>query len=149
MPPWEELSAQWTTINPPTTSTVTLGPCELILGHNDTESDDLLPQHEADALEHEFGWDNESPKRLVHVGQFKVEWRPISNGEFLEFWRGSAGKVPMPTSWIENAGEVQVRYLVICLSSTRRSHSLPIKGPNIVWSCVYELCERLAMLGRL
>ncbi|KAJ3001750.1 hypothetical protein NUW54_g6235 [Trametes sanguinea] len=44
-PPWEALAAEWATIPPPTTPTVTLGPCELVLGHDDQEPDDLaVPQ---------------------------------------------------------------------------------------------------------
>ncbi|OSD01960.1 hypothetical protein PYCCODRAFT_1368312 [Trametes coccinea BRFM310] len=108
-PPWEALAAEWDTIPPPTTPTVTLGPCELVLGHDDQEPDDLLPALEHDVAEHEFGWDNESPRRVVQVGKFSVEWRPVTNAEFEAFWRGAGkGKVDMPASWVEEDGEVKV-----------------------------------------
>lgn len=115
VPPWEALSAQWDNIPAPVTSTVTLGPCDLTVGHNDTESDDLLPHLETDVLDHEFGWDNESPPRVVHVGKFKVDWRPITNGEFLDFWKSSNGKVDMPASWMMCDDEIQVRTLPLSI----------------------------------
>ncbi|KAI0352516.1 hypothetical protein OH77DRAFT_1409131 [Trametes cingulata] len=111
-PPWEALAAQWESIPGPSTPTVTLGPCELVMGHDDQEPDDLVPELEGDVTNHEFGWDNESPRRVVQVGKFAMEWRPITNGEFETFWRGEGkGKVDMPASWVEEDGEVKVRTL--------------------------------------
>jgi L-histidine Nalpha-methyltransferase / hercynylcysteine S-oxide synthase len=111
VPAWAHLSAQWDTIPSPTTPTVTLGGCTLIMGHDDRESDDLLPANEHAVLGHTFGWDNESPQRAVEVAPFRAEWRPITNEEFLVFMRKMEGKVPMPPSWVEENDEIKVRTL--------------------------------------
>ena len=125
-PPWSLLSAQWDAMPLPSTPTVTLGPKELVMGHSDRESYDLHPvytpdsseamkdyaeaKYEREIAEHEYGWDNESPLRLVDVAAFRAEWRPITNGEFLKFWREQDGYVDLPASWVEEDGEVKVTY---------------------------------------
>ncbi|KAJ7188576.1 C-type lectin protein [Mycena filopes] len=68
-PPWDLLKLQWDATPPPST----------------------------DACR-EYGWDNESPARQVAVGKFKAAWRPVTNKEFLPFWR--AGKAELPRSWV-------------------------------------------------
>ncbi|KAL1660365.1 C-type lectin protein [Schizophyllum commune] len=109
-PPWDLLKAQWDATPAPTTSTVTLGPATITLGHDDSEGEDFEQHHtEDDIVNHEFGWDNESPARAVHVDAFRAEWRPVTNGEFEAYWRKSDAKVPMPKSWVEEEGEVKVR----------------------------------------
>ncbi|KAL1710676.1 C-type lectin protein [Schizophyllum commune] len=124
-PPWDLLKAQWDATPAPTTPTVTLGPATITLGHDDSEGEDFgrergddESQHaeevarqytEDEIVNHEFGWDNESPARAVEVGAFRAEWRPVTNGEFEAYWRRSEGKVPMPKSWVEEDGEVKVR----------------------------------------
>ncbi len=113
-PPWAALAAQWDAAPAPSTPAVTLGPCRLTMGHDDQEPDDLLPALEHDVAAHTFGWDNESPARAVEVGAFRVEWRPVTNGEFEVFWRGAGkGVVGMPASWVSDAddGGVKVRTL--------------------------------------
>ena len=114
-PPWEALAAQWDAAPLPPTETVQLGPCTFTLGHDDQEPDDLLPSLSLAVPGHELGWDNESPARAVHVGAFRVSWRPITNGEFEAFWRGPGkDRVEMPASWVESeedGGEVHVRTL--------------------------------------
>ncbi|CCL99008.1 uncharacterized protein FIBRA_01016 [Fibroporia radiculosa] len=111
-PPWAQLAAQWDNIPAPSTPHATLGPCTLTMGHDDPEPADLIEGFEADVQGHEFGWDNESPKHAVEIGRFKIDWRPVTNGEFLAYWRG-AGKdrVAIPPSWVEEDGEVRVRTL--------------------------------------
>ncbi|PCH41710.1 hypothetical protein WOLCODRAFT_119486 [Wolfiporia cocos MD-104 SS10] len=116
MPPWAALAAQWDAVSPPCTPTVTLGPATLTFGHDDPEPSDLLPELANDTEDHEFGWDNESPARAVQVGRFRIDWRPVTNGEFLAFWRGAGkGTVDMPASWVLDGsaedGEVRVRTL--------------------------------------
>ncbi|EKM80751.1 hypothetical protein AGABI1DRAFT_112491 [Agaricus bisporus var. burnettii JB137-S8] len=109
-PAWSVLSSQWSHIPLPETPKVTLGPCNVVLGHNDSEALDKLPSHEHDVHDHVFGWDNESPARTVHVKQFKAEWRPITNGEFKEFMEEKGqGVIAMPKSWVEEDGEIKVR----------------------------------------
>ncbi|THU89377.1 hypothetical protein K435DRAFT_802795 [Dendrothele bispora CBS 962.96] len=110
IPPWQALAQQWNAIPKPDTSYVELGPEEIVLGHDDSERDDFLEEFKDQALDREYGWDNESPARTVHVGAFRAEWRPVTNGEFEAYWRESNGAVAMPKSWIqENDGEIKVR----------------------------------------
>ncbi|KAG6856236.1 hypothetical protein H0H87_006169 [Tephrocybe sp. NHM501043] len=87
IPPWTCLAATWDAAPQPKSKTVTLGPTEISIGHNDQEGDDLT----TNVRGHEFGWDNEHGKRVVQVGEFSIEWRPVTNGEFFEFYTG-AGK---------------------------------------------------------
>jgi formylglycine-generating enzyme required for sulfatase activity len=47
-----------------------------------------------------FGWDNEKPRRSVHVGSFRAKARPITNGEYAEFL-ARTGKTSIPVSWSE------------------------------------------------
>ncbi|TFK88710.1 hypothetical protein K466DRAFT_598405 [Polyporus arcularius HHB13444] len=107
-PPWKVLAETWDSLPQPQTQTVTLGPAEVVLGHDDNEADD----DSTDVLGHSFGWDNEHPERTVHVDKFKIEWRPVTNGQFYEFYMGAGkDKVQFPKSWIEVDGEVFVRTL--------------------------------------
>ncbi|KAJ7874794.1 C-type lectin protein [Mycena olivaceomarginata] len=105
VPPWDLLKLQWDATPAPTTESVVLGPATLILGHDDSEADDVL--HEGEAEGRQYGWDNESPARQVEVGKFRAAWRPVTNKEFLTFWR--AGKAELPKSWVEEDGEIKVR----------------------------------------
>jgi formylglycine-generating enzyme required for sulfatase activity len=107
-PTWSALSRQWSCAPRPTSPTVTLGPADVTLGHHDFEADDGKPEMAGNLSSFEYGWDNESPKRTVKVDQFKVEWRPITNGEFFEFWQTKQEEVLFPKSWSKEGGEVQV-----------------------------------------
>ncbi|KAI8994191.1 DUF323 domain-containing protein [Trametes punicea] len=109
-PVWDVLAETWNNHPEPISETVTLGPEEITLGHDDDEADD----DSTDVYGHAFGWDNEHPERKVHVGKFKIEWRPITNGQFYEFYVGEgkdSGKVKFPKSWIDINGEIFVRTL--------------------------------------
>jgi formylglycine-generating enzyme required for sulfatase activity len=108
-PTWSTLVAQWTNIPPLTSSTVTIGPSIITLGHDDSEADDTLFTRPVDVTTHEFGWDNESPARVTQVASFKAEWRPVTNGQFYKYWKNEgAGKVKMPGSWVEVDNEACV-----------------------------------------
>ncbi|KAI5239406.1 hypothetical protein E4T43_06782 [Aureobasidium subglaciale] len=48
--------------------------------------------------EHFFGWDNEKPKRTVHVPAFKAKGRPITNGEFAKYLEENHLDT-LPASW--------------------------------------------------
>jgi hypothetical protein len=61
-----------------------------------------------DVKGHTFGWDNENPSRIVAVGPFRAEWRCITNGEFLRYWKEMEGRVALPASWIDDGGEIKV-----------------------------------------
>jgi L-histidine Nalpha-methyltransferase / hercynylcysteine S-oxide synthase len=110
-PCWESLAEVWNANPDPSSVTVTLGPASVELGINDFEAED----DSLDVKDHEFGWDNEHPKHKVDVGEFRVEWRPITNGRFFEYWKAAEaaekGKVPMPKSWVMQNGNVMVSYL--------------------------------------
>jgi hypothetical protein len=113
-PPWEALSAQWdVTYMPPATLNVTLGPSSITLGHDDCEGKDFNDDVHDQVEGHQFGWDNESPSRQVEVGQFRVEWRPISNGEFHDWWVNRK-EIGLPPSWVEAEEEIQVCYSISC-----------------------------------
>lgn len=103
---WNILAESWDAAPKPANPTVTLGPATIELGHDDDEADDAS----TDVATHEFGWDNEHPKRQVNVGEFTIEWRPITNGDFYTFWKGEGKeKAQFPASWIEVDGAVMVR----------------------------------------
>ena len=107
-PPWSTLSDGWDKAPLPPSSTVTLGPETIVLGHDDSENDDASKEVE----NHEFGWDNEHPQRRVDIGEFRIEWRPVSNGDFYEFYNpGGSDKVAFPKSWCMIDDEVCVRLL--------------------------------------
>lgn len=140
-PIWEELVKQWEKIEPPQ-ETVTLGPATVILGHDDDEAlDDALGDKNA-VEDHEFGWDNEHPRREVEVKPFRIEWRPVSNGEFYKFWSGE-GKdmVKFPASWIMEGNRVMVGASPEC--TTTGAH-VRLIGPHFVWSGGHGGRERLA-----
>ncbi|KAJ3506299.1 hypothetical protein NLJ89_g6947 [Agrocybe chaxingu] len=108
LPPWASLAAAWDETPPPSSDTVTLGPETVALGQDDIEAEDGVL--DGDARSHSFGWDNESPKRSVSVGPFRIEWRPVTNGQFYQFYQnGGKDQVEFPSSWVEEAGEVKIR----------------------------------------
>lgn len=105
-PNWSSLEAIWSAAASPRSDTVTLGPANVSIGHDDVEADDADPEKALLVDGHEFGWDNESPKRDVYVDEFRIEWRPVTNGQFFEFINGEGkGKVNLPASWVEHNGE--------------------------------------------
>jgi formylglycine-generating enzyme required for sulfatase activity len=112
-PPWSSLAATWDSMPLPKSETVTLGPGTVTIGHDDPEADDLNIATESDFAGHEFGWDNEHPKREAHVNKFTIDWRPVTNGQFREFYVGAGkGKVQLPASWVEVNGEMRVRLVL-------------------------------------
>jgi formylglycine-generating enzyme required for sulfatase activity len=107
-PPWSSLALNWDSDPKLESMTVTLGPATVSIGHDDIEADDVVLEKSLDVVDHEFGWDNESPKRDVQVGEFRIEWRPITNGEFYRFYKTQSNKVPLPATWVEQDGEMKV-----------------------------------------
>ena len=123
VPNWELLKEQWSNAPQANGATVKLGPARITLGHDDFEEEDSDPEKTTQLAGHEFGWDNEHPRREVEVEEFRISWRPISNGEFYEFWRGDGqGRVKLPASWIEIDGEVQAWVLLLCRSLSNRNN---------------------------
>jgi len=47
-----------------------------------------------------FGWDLEKPAQQVHVGAFRAQARPITNGEYARYLRDT-GSLRWPASWVE------------------------------------------------
>ncbi|KAK7473011.1 hypothetical protein VKT23_001115 [Stygiomarasmius scandens] len=109
IPPWQALAQQWNNIPAPSTPFAEVGPAELVMGHDDSEADDFREDLEYQAVDREYGWDNESPSRTVHVGAFRAEWRPVSNAEFEAFWKENKDTIGMPKSWVVDDGEIKVK----------------------------------------
>lgn len=108
MPNWEALKRQWDG-HRMEKNTVVLGPEEVVLGHDDIEAQDTKGEAGRQVQMHEFGWDNETPKRKVKVDKFEITWRPVTNREFYDFYKGpGAGKVQCPASWLEEGGVIKV-----------------------------------------
>lgn len=92
--------------------TVMLGPRTLTLGHDDCEGNDSNPELAHDVVR-VFGWDNESPARTVEVKRVRIGWRPVTNAEYLMFWKvGSEEGVEIPSSWVLTDQGVQVRFVL-------------------------------------
>jgi formylglycine-generating enzyme required for sulfatase activity len=64
---------------------------EVVVGLDDPENDDGPDRF--------FGWDNERPSRIVQVGSFEAQNRPISNGEYARYLQESGFEM-LPSSWI-------------------------------------------------
>lgn len=133
VPPFKSLAKQWDGEYahyyslPVQQRSVELEGQEVFVGHWDDEAED---KDGKDVLDHEYGWDNEHPRRSLSFIEEKVRmmWRPITNGEFYDFWKerstipkmnghavngcgGEKGKenITFPASWIRIEGEVHVR----------------------------------------
>ncbi|KAF2838838.1 hypothetical protein M501DRAFT_934878 [Patellaria atrata CBS 101060] len=63
----------------------------IVLGIEDAEDDVGPPRY--------FGWDNEKPKRAVHVSKFEAKARAITNAEFLEYLQSNRIE-KLPASWV-------------------------------------------------
>ncbi|KAJ3565282.1 hypothetical protein NP233_g7732 [Leucocoprinus birnbaumii] len=111
-PDWSSLAAAWNAAPKLSHGTVTLGPESVTIGHDDVEAEDARVVEVTLPDDHEYGWDNENPKRVVEVQQFEISWRPVTNGEFYEFYLGRGkDKIELPASWVVEDGEVKVRTL--------------------------------------
>ncbi|KAF9483484.1 hypothetical protein BDN70DRAFT_873769 [Pholiota conissans] len=109
-PNWTSFAVAWNQCELPTSSTVILGPATVTLGHDDNENDDATSKE--DVRFHEFGWDNEHPKRAVCLKEFKIEWRPVTNGDLYQYYaNGGKERMELPASWVEVDGHMKVRTL--------------------------------------
>lgn len=120
-PDWTSASEAWDLASLLEISTVTLGPETIVLGHDDCEADD---DSATDVASHEFGWDNEHPKKEVLVKEFRIEWRPVTNGQFYDFYKSRGGQgLQLPASWVEIDGQMHVsithpmKDAIMCLRS--------------------------------
>ncbi|KAA1478651.1 DUF323-domain-containing protein [Dentipellis sp. KUC8613] len=116
-PPFAALAEQWrasasASSLPSHSTTVTLGPADVVLGHDDPELDDLRPELAGDATGRAYGWDNESPARTVAVRPFRIARRPVTNGEYAAWWEaGGRARAPPPSWVVAGTGEIGVRTL--------------------------------------
>ncbi|KAG0703747.1 hypothetical protein DFH29DRAFT_1040649 [Suillus ampliporus] len=111
-PHWESLAAQWQRAPKPAVPAVEIGPSTVTLGIDDIEEEDADLAKRYNVAGHTFGWDNESPSRQAEVKAFRIEWRPVTNGEFYDFYKGAGqGKAKFPASWEDRHGDICVRTL--------------------------------------
>lgn len=73
----------------------TIPESDITIGIDDPEGDEGPDRY--------FGWDNEKPRRAVHVHSFVAQARPITNGEYAQYLR-STGNNKVPASWSEEFG---------------------------------------------
>ena len=103
-PDWQNLSKAWQQqILAENRSTQNLiksyDDCTISIGHDDFDHLDVETLYDP---AHAFGWDNESPRRETRVQAFKISLLPISNGEYLNFFKAEGSpKVLMPGSWVQ------------------------------------------------
>ncbi|KAF7314700.1 DUF323 domain-containing protein [Mycena kentingensis (nom. inval.)] len=116
-PPWEALAEAWEKAaeDGGEEGSVVIDKTTVVLGHDDNESADAEAGDKG-VREHEFGWDNEHPKREVAVDAFRISWRPVTNGQFFKFYdahKGTENGVPLPASWVQSdsSSEMCVRTL--------------------------------------
>ncbi|GAA5902514.1 hypothetical protein JCM6882_002772 [Rhodosporidiobolus microsporus] len=83
----------------------------ITVGHDDLDQDDESMPFDP---KHEFGWDCEHPRREVRVGAYKIDAKPITNGEYFD-WLAGKGEGEkeklMPSSWAVEGGRVGVKTL--------------------------------------
>ncbi|EUC45427.1 hypothetical protein COCMIDRAFT_95519 [Bipolaris oryzae ATCC 44560] len=72
----------------------TIPESDVDIGLNDPEKDFGSKRY--------FGWDNERPRRSVHVKSFRAKARPITNGEYATYLL-QTGKQELPASWCDKA----------------------------------------------
>jgi len=111
VPEWKSLAASWKSLPSLEEDTVVLGPAVVDIGHDDPENDDELEENKLKVENHEFGWDNEHPRRQVEVGEFRISWRPVTNGQFYNVFKINRSMFQIPASWIEEDDEIRVRTL--------------------------------------
>lgn len=70
----------------------TIPEADISIGLDDPDSDQIVRRY--------FGWDNERPKRSVHVKSFRARARPITNGEYASYLT-KTGLTTIPASWCE------------------------------------------------
>lgn len=111
------------------------------LGHDDLEADDNQQELSSGTV---FGWDNEHPKREVTVGNFTIQSRPVTNGEYLKYLQDNDRLDRFPESWIresENTFTVKTVFgpcplplasdWPVCLSGEDASTYAQVKGMRL------------------
>jgi formylglycine-generating enzyme required for sulfatase activity len=114
-PDWAALTRQWSArlvAEAGLDKQLTLGPTELWLGHDDFEAQDVSDSTVVD--HHEFGWDNEHPRRRVVVERFKVDRLPITNGEYLRVLEEQGRKGSLQLDCGRRGGQGKVACSLVC-----------------------------------
>ncbi|KAF2799877.1 hypothetical protein K505DRAFT_320917 [Melanomma pulvis-pyrius CBS 109.77] len=70
----------------------TIPESDIDIGLDDPENDSSPKRY--------FGWDNEKPRRSVHVKSFRAKAQPITNGEYAAYLK-KTGKTAIPASWCD------------------------------------------------
>lgn len=140
-PDWQSLAAAWDAEPRPESEIVTLGPEMVSIGHDDLEADDDKTSKVSEPDHHEYGWDLEHPERKLEVQQFKISWRPVTNGEFYEFYLGQEGdKIELPASWVVEDDVVRVSSRVPVEFPSLNCHL----GPYDLWTNLHGFGQALA-----
>ncbi|EJT79063.1 hypothetical protein GGTG_04152 [Gaeumannomyces tritici R3-111a-1] len=82
---------------------------ELTIGLDDPES--------GTDLDRDYGWDNEKPARLVKVGAFQAQARPITNEEYAKYMYHE-GVDRMPASWVAVGTEGSAKGTAVGINGT-------------------------------
>lgn len=109
-PDWPSLKKRWDVeaAGSKRDTVMEFGKTTVTVGHDDVDADDDV--RTPFDPEHEYGWDNESPRRTVTVEPFKISSRPITNAEYLAFLESSSDDGLVPSSWVKTgSGEFNVR----------------------------------------
>ncbi|KAH8728610.1 C-type lectin protein [Phaeosphaeriaceae sp. PMI808] len=72
----------------------TIPEAKITVGLDDPENDNNAKRY--------YGWDNEKPRRSMHVRSFRAKARPITNGEYA-LYLTQTGKSAIPASWCDHA----------------------------------------------
>ncbi|CAG8451069.1 12395_t:CDS:2 [Ambispora gerdemannii] len=98
-PPQGVVPPHWETaeIDAPEARLIEIPGQTITLGHDDNEETD-----DQDPITLAFGWDNERPPREFNVASYKIQSRPITNKEYLDFLKATDAKADeYPSSWIQ------------------------------------------------
>lgn len=112
-PDWAALERVWdeeVSATAAAPNVVRIGPSNVALGHDDFESEDLTAP-EGWQSHHEFGWDNEHPKRTVAIGAVDISTRPITNKDYRAFLVEQGNEDKVPASWVRENEQLHIRTL--------------------------------------
>ncbi|WVN89348.1 uncharacterized protein L203_104571 [Cryptococcus depauperatus CBS 7841] len=106
-PVWDILVNQWAA-NKSENKVLEITGGEITLGHDDVEEDDKEYPTVQDWENHEFGWDNESPKAIQQVKPFRIDSLPVTNNEYRKYLQAEGiwdklTNETAPASWINTS----------------------------------------------
>lgn len=78
----------------------------------------------------------------VEVGQARMEWRPVTNEEYLAFWNaGGKTQVGLPPSWVPCEEGFEVSFFLESIDLPPCSFQV---GSHCVWAGTDEIRKALA-----